>query len=210
MKKILLFFGLIIALFSVFFPDVLALRRGSVSNTAYMREDEGAKQHHWVPIERISSHLRRAVVVAEDGRFYKHDGVDVDELKASVEKNLKKGEYSRGFSTITMQLARNLYLTRDKAIWRKLAELLITLKLELILPKRRILEIYLNVVEWGDHVYGAEAAAHHYFSKSAAALSASEAAFLASILPSPKKWGHYPPGPYVARRMQKIQRLMGQ
>ncbi len=169
----------------------------------------GAVKQVWVPLSRISGTLRKAVVAAEDGTFYAHEGIDFYELRESFKKNLRKGRLARGFSTITMQLARNLYLSPQKTITRKLLEILIALKMEKELSKDRILEIYLNVIEWGKGVYGAEAAARHYFKKSAASLSAEEAVFLAAIIPNPRKWGRQPPGSYVQKRMGVLLSRLG-
>lgn len=162
-----------------------------------------------VPLSRISGPLKQAVITAEDGRFYRHGGVDFHEMRESIKKNRVRGRYVRGFSTITMQVAKNLYLPPHKTLSRKAAEIFIAWHLERKLSKDRILEIYLNVIEWGEGLYGVEAAARYYFKKSAAALSADEAAFLAAILPNPRKWGHWPPGPYVQRRKEVILARMG-
>lgn len=174
-----------------------------------MWQKPGTVAQTWIDLDVMPAALKRAVIAAEDAHFYRHHGVDVGEMKVSWEKNRRKKRYARGFSTITMQLARNLYLAPHKNVVRKAFEVAIALEMEAVLPKDRILEIYLNVVEWGPGVYGAEEAARHYFKKPAAALSPSEAAFLVSILPNPKKWGHWPPGPYVAKRQAAILRRIG-
>ena len=152
-----------------------------------MRADTNPQiMHEWRPLSKISPYLQRAVVGAEDDLFYEHPGYDINAMKRAYEYNLRKKRFARGASTITMQVARNLYLSPDKTILRKLRELIIALKLERELSKDRILEIYLNIVEWGNGIYGAEAAARHYFGKSARDLTAHEAAYLASILPRPR------------------------
>ncbi len=153
-------------------PDVRVLATSNPPTTAFieLRAREARAEgktprrvQRWVRYERISNNLRRAVLVAEDSAFWDHDGVDVEQLKESIEQSLEKGKQLRGGSTITQQLAKNLYLSPSRNPIRKLRELLITRKLEASLTKRRILELYLNVIEWGDGIYGAEAAARTYF-----------------------------------------------
>ncbi len=169
-------------------------------STAFMRarleiiqEDEpGAKlSHRWVPYSRISSHLKRAVVAAEDDKFMDHTGFDWEAMQKAYERNVREGEIVSGASTIPQQLAKNLFLSGSRTWWRKGQEAVITAMLETVLTKHRILEIYLNVAEWGDGVYGAEAAAHYHFGVPAAALTPAQAARLAVMLPSPRS---YPPG----------------
>jgi monofunctional biosynthetic peptidoglycan transglycosylase len=162
-----------------------------------------------MPIGRISAALQSAVVSAEDANFYEHHGVDFREMRESLKKNQRKGKYARGFSTIPMQLAKNLYLTPRKVLARKALEIAVAFEMELVLAKERILELYLNLVEWGPGIYGAEAASRHYFKKPAEALNAREAAFLAAILPNPRRWGRWPPGPYVRKRMDVLQARAG-
>src|SRR5882762_509695 len=142
----------------------------------------------WKNLEEISPHLVHAVLLAEDDQFYNHRGFDLEEIKQAIKINWAKKRYAYGGSTITQQLARTLYLSPRKNIIRKLKEALITVRLERSLSKRRILEIYLNVIEWGRGLYGAEAAARFYYNKSAADLTSDEAVALASILPSPRRW----------------------
>jgi len=158
----------------------------------------------WVPYERISSQLKRAVVAAEDAKFSDHEGFDWEGIQKALEKNQKKGKVVAGGSTITQQLAKNLFLSADKTPWRKAQEAVITLMLEAVWDKRRILEIYLNVVEWGSGVFGAEAAARHYYGVPADRLSAEQAARLAVLLPNPRKFGRLPNSPYLAERTQII------
>lgn len=176
-------------------PDVTELAKRNPRSTALIdaRTAEARKrgrrpspQQYWVPLSQISPHLRRAVIVAEDARFYSHEGFDWEGIKEAALDNLEAGKFKRGGSTITQQLAKNLYLTTRKSLLRKMREALITRTLEHSLTKARILELYLNVVEWGHHVYGAEAAARHHFGKSADALTREEAALLAAILPAPR------------------------
>jgi monofunctional biosynthetic peptidoglycan transglycosylase len=158
----------------------------------------------WVPYERISVHLKRAVIAAEDAKFSEHEGFDWEGIQKALEKNRKKGRIVAGGSTISQQLAKNLFLSGDKTPWRKAQEAVITVMLEAVLDKRRILEIYLNVVEWGEGVFGAEAAARHYYGTSAAQLSAEQAARLAVLLPNPRKFGRLPNSPYLAARSQVV------
>ena len=158
-------------------PDVRALATTNPPTTAFIElraaEARAAGQkprrvQRWIRYEAISNNLRRAVLVAEDDAFWQHDGVDVEQLRKSIESNLEKRKMARGGSTITQQLAKNLYLSPSRSPIRKLREFLIARKLEAALSKRRIFEIYLNVIEWGDGIYGADAAARRYFGKSAA------------------------------------------
>ena len=194
-------------------PDVRALRKENPPTTAFMelraREADKAgkkprKVQRWVPYERISANLKRAVVAAEDAKFSEHEGFDWEGIQKALEKNQKKGRIVAGGSTISQQLAKNLFLSASKTPWRKAQEAVITLMLEAVLDKRRILEIYLNVVEWGNGVFGAEAAARHYYGTSAAQVSAEQAARLAVLLPNPRKFGRLPNSPYLAARSQVI------
>jgi monofunctional biosynthetic peptidoglycan transglycosylase len=158
---------------------------------------------------RISPHLTRAVQVAEDARFWQHEGIDLEQLRESIETNIERGEFARGASTITQQLAKNLYLSPSKNPVRKLRELLIARRLEAELDKRRIFELYLNVIEWGDGIYGAEAAARKYFRKSAAALGPQESALLAAAIVNPRVLDPARPSARLKRRQQMIARRMG-
>lgn len=142
----------------------------------------------WVPYERISMHAKRAVVAAEDDKFIDHEGFDWEGMQKAIEKNQKKGKVVAGGSTISQQLAKNLFLSPSKTPWRKMQEALITLMLESVLEKRRILEIYLNVVEWGNGIFGIEAAAQRYYGIPSAQLNAMQAAHLAVMLPNPRKY----------------------
>jgi monofunctional glycosyltransferase len=199
-------------------PDVRPLRTTNPPTTAFweLRAAEaraaGAmvrREHRWVKADRISPRLMRAVLVSEDGAFWSHDGIDYGELKASVETNLRRWRFARGGSTITQQLAKNLYLSPTKNPLRKLRELVIARRLEAELSKHRILELYLNVVEWGDGVYGAEAASRHHFGKSAAALSPAEAALLAGALVNPRVLVPSRPNARLVRRQATILARMG-
>jgi monofunctional biosynthetic peptidoglycan transglycosylase len=182
-------------------PDVRSLKRTNPKTTAFMqlRADEtraGGKPVHvvqqWVSLDRISPNLREAVLIGEDDAFYQHGGVDWNALRDALTDTVEHGEPLRGASTITQQLAKNLYLSPARNPYRKLEELFITRRLEAELSKRRILELYLNVVEWGDGIWGAEAAARTYFDESAADLSMDESALLAAALMNPRRYnpGH--------------------
>jgi len=143
-------------------------------------------KHRWVDYPNISNHLKRAVVAAEDAKFIDHEGFDWEGIQKAYQKNLKKGKIVAGGSTISQQLAKNLFLSTKRTPWRKIEEAVITVMLETVLSKRRILEIYLNVIEWGNGVFGAEAAARHYYKVSAAKLNANQSAKLAAMVPNPR------------------------
>src|SRR5215216_2404603 len=163
----------------------------------------------WVAYDRISPNLVRAVLAGEDSRFFDHAGFDWEEIKIALEKDWNEGRFKRGASTITQQLAKNLFLSTSKNPIRKLHEAVITKEMEWIVGKRRILELYLNVIEWGDGIYGAEAAARNYFNTSAASLTADQAAFLSAIIPSPNGVLNPKTNPRrVERRRNLIARLM--
>lgn len=143
-------------------------------------------QHQWVPYTKISGNLKRALIAAEDASFVDHEGFDWEGIQKAYEKNMRKGRIVAGGSTISQQLAKNLFLSTRRSPWRKLEEAVITVMLEAVMDKRRIFEIYLNIIEWGDGVFGAEAAAQHYFRVSAAQLTAEQAARLAAMVPNPR------------------------
>jgi monofunctional biosynthetic peptidoglycan transglycosylase len=161
-------------------------------------------RHKWVPYAQISTHLKRAVIAAEDDKFIDHEGFDWEGIQKAIEKNQKKGRVVAGGSTISQQLAKNLFLSAAKTPWRKAQEAIITVWLELLWDKRRILEVYLNVVEWGEGVFGAEAAARRYFDTGAGQLNAAQAARLAVMLPAPRKFEKNPNSAYLDRRSQLI------
>ena len=161
-------------------------------------------QQQWVPYEKISSHLKRAILVAEDDRFVDHEGFDWEGIQKAMDKNQKKGKIVAGGSTISQQLAKNLFLSGERSMLRKSEEALITLMMERILNKERILEIYLNVIEWGDGVFGVEAAARHYFGISAAQLSQEQAAKLAAMVPRPRFYDRNRNAPWLLKKTQII------
>lgn len=158
----------------------------------------------WEPLSRIAPALRRAVVIAEDSNFYHHKGIDWEATWSAMQRDWHRHRFSHGGSTITQQLAKNLYLEPRKTIWRKATEALIALRMEQHLSKARLLELYLNVVEWGRGVYGAEAAAQHYFGKPASDLTIDEAAWMAAILPSPLRYEAHPRARPVVSRASTI------
>lgn len=165
-------------------PDVTHLVAENPAETALMRE-RGGGARTWLPLERVSEHLVHAVVMAEDAGFFHHDGFDYHELREAFRRNWEEGRIVRGASTITQQLAKNLFLSTERTYWRKLKEAVLTYRLESTLSKERILELYLNVIEWGPGVFGAEAASRRVFGKSAETLDVSEAALLAAMIPNP-------------------------
>jgi len=161
-------------------------------------------QQQWVPYSKISSHLKRAILVAEDDTFADHEGFDWEGIQKAMEKNQKKGKVVAGGSTISQQLAKNLFLSGERSMLRKGEEALITLMMERLLDKERILEIYLNVIEWGDGVFGAEAAARHYFGVSATQLSQEQAAKLAAMVPRPRFYDRNRNAPWLLKKTQII------
>ncbi len=161
-------------------------------------------KHRWQDYEKIAGQLKRAVIAAEDDKFVDHEGFDWEGMQKALEKNRKKGKVVAGGSTISQQLAKNLFLSPSKTPWRKVQEAVITLMLEAVWDKRRILEVYLNSVEWGDGVFGAEAAARRYYNISAGQLSAEQAARLAVMLPAPRRYEKNPYSAFVNERTQII------
>ena len=168
------------------------------------KNPQAALKQQWLPYAKISLPLKRAVVAAEDDKFIDHEGFDWDGIQKALEKNEKNGKVVAGGSTISQQLAKNLFLSASKTPWRKAQEAIITVWLELLWNKKRILEVYLNVVEWGDGVFGAEAAAQRYYKVGAGQLSAEQAARLAVMLPAPRKFEKNPYSAYLNGRTQAI------
>lgn len=165
-------------------------------------------QQQWVPYAKISNYLKRAVIAAEDSKFVEHEGFDWVGIETAFEKNLKKGKIVAGGSTISQQLAKNLFLSGHRTPWRKAQEAVITFMLEKLMSKRRILEIYLNVIEWGDGVFGAQAAAKHYFHISASALAPAQAARLAAMIPNPRFYDLHRSTRFLNRHSATIQARM--
>lgn len=214
-KSVVYAIALLVASQYVLLPNnsLQDLRKENPGRTALMEQriDEaeaaGKKfslQQSWVPLSRISPHLLHAVITSEDGTFYEHAGIDWYELEESIEKNMEKGKPARGGSTITQQLSKNLFFSTSKSYGRKAKELIVALRMERQLSKKRILELYLNIIEWGDGVFGAEAAARKYFGKSAALLSRDEAARMAAVIPSPLRHAPNSGSAYVLRRSSLI------
>ena len=158
------------------------------------------QQRVWVDYARISPNLKRAVVTSEDARFLEHEGVDWEAMQRAYHDNLRRGRPARGGSTISQQLAKNLFLSSRRSYLRKAQEVVITFMIEALWDKRRILEVYLNVVEWGDGIFGAEAGARHYFGVSAAALDPEQAATMAAMLPSPRFFDRHREAPFLGER----------
>jgi monofunctional biosynthetic peptidoglycan transglycosylase len=199
-------------------PDVRPLRTSNPTTTAFIElraRDARAsgrtprRFQQWVGYGRLSQDLKRAVLVAEDDAFWQHDGIDYEQLQQSLQLDWARGRFVRGGSTITQQLAKNLYLSPSKNPVRKLSELIIARRLEAELKKSRILELYLNVIEWGDGIYGAEAAARTYFHASAASLGAEESAWLAASIVNPRVANPSRRNARLIRRQQLILRRMG-
>ncbi|TLS66199.1 monofunctional biosynthetic peptidoglycan transglycosylase [Mariprofundus erugo] len=198
------------------FMQVLSWRHDTPAMSAFMLQDLQNRQlsnpnadlsQHVVAYDHISPRLKRAVIAAEDASFVQHHGFDLDGIQLALEKNLKAGRIRAGGSTITQQLAKNLFLSGERSLWRKVEESVFTVMLEATLSKQRILELYLNYAEWGNGIYGAEAAARHYYGIPASMLSVRQAARLAAILPNPRYYdGHHTR--WIARRTHTIARYM--
>jgi monofunctional glycosyltransferase len=218
------FRGLLVRMLAVFasvlagyhgwiYLQVLQLREHNPHTTAFMERGlerlrsynpMARLQHHWVSYEQISGHLKSAVIAAEDQRFLDHDGFDLEAIHEAYETNASRGRIRHGASTISQQLARNLFLSPRRTYVRKAQEAVITMMIEHVLSKRRILEIYLNVIEWGNGIYGAEAAAQHYYGVTAADLEPEEAARLAAMIPSPRLYTSNLSTPYLEQRTQTL------
>jgi len=168
------------------------------------QDPQAELKKQWVTYDRISRHLKHAIIAAEDAKFVDHEGFDWEGIQHAIEKNQKKGRVVAGGSTISQQLAKNLFLTPAKTPWRKAEEAVITLMLETVWSKQRIFEVYLNVIEWGNGVFGAEAAARHYYGVAAAQLSREQAARLAGMVPSPRFYDRHRNAPGLARKTAAI------
>ena len=201
-----------------FLGNILYLNYTNPASTAFMegrlealraKNPKAALRHHWVSYERISPHLKRAVVVAEDAKFLDHEGFDWEAIQKAMTKNEQRKKVVAGASTISQQLAKNLFLSGERSWLRKGQEAIITWMMERTLSKRRILELYLNVAEWGEGVFGAEAAARYHFGVSASALGPEQSAYLAAVLPSPRRYERARVTPYIAGRVDTILARMG-
>ena len=219
-SRLLLALVLLVLFYQVWvFLHIVWWRTHNPETTAFMearlevlreKNPKASIQHRWVPYDRISRNLKRAVVAAEDSRFTQHQGFDWEGIRHAYEKNLKKGRIVAGGSTISQQLAKNLFLSTRKTPWRKAQEAAITVMLESVMSKRRILEIYLNMIEWGNGVFGAEAASRHYYGTSASNLSAWQAAALAATIPNPRYYDSHRNSRYLARHTGVIVKRMHQ
>lgn len=199
------------------YPDVSILKKYNPKTTAFMeyRKEQWAEKgirrtinHRWVKMKKVSPYLVKAVIIAEDDKFWKHDGFDFDAMKKALEKDIAHGKLKAGGSSISQQLAKNLYLSPSKNPIRKIKEAILTWRIEKALSKKRIMEIYLNVAEWGDGVFGIDAAARHHYGKKAYSLSAQEAVRLACVLPNPIIFNPLSDSPYVKKRSRAIYRVM--
>ncbi len=210
--------GIVVYLGQFFYtPDLSYLADEDPAPTAFMihRREAAAAQgkrldinRQWVPYHRISPVLRKAVVLTEDGLFWDHEGFDVRAIKAAIETDLREGRPKFGGSTISQQLTKNLFLSPSKNPFRKLKEAILTWRLERTISKERILELYLNSIEWGDGIFGVEAASKHYFGVSAAYLTLEQAARLAVVIPNPRKLKADGDGAYVIRRARWVQKVL--
>jgi monofunctional biosynthetic peptidoglycan transglycosylase len=220
-RQIIIFSFAAFAVFIAFqflYPDVSSLQKENPKKTAFMkyREEEWAKegkkyriQQTWVPYRAISPYLIKAVLIGEDDKFWQHEGFDYEAMQKAIEKDIKAKKFKLGGSTISQQLAKNLYLSPSKNPVRKIREAIITWRMERAVSKKRILEIYLNIAEWGDRgIFGIEAAARHYYGKSAASLGPEEAARLAAVLPNPRKFNPLGTSRYVVNRANLIYNIM--
>src|SRR4030066_1451841 len=209
--------GLLSLLYFLWMPDLSKLKKENPKKTALIEYREKASKEkgkpykifqRWVPFSKISSYLVKAVLIAEDDKFWRHEGFDYEAIQKAIEKDLKARKFKAGGSTITQQLARNLYLSPEKSLARKISEAIITWRMEKVLSKKRILELYLNVAEWGEGIFGVEAASRHYFGKSSSELPLPERARLASVLPNPRKYNPVGDQRYVINRSDLIYSIM--
>jgi monofunctional biosynthetic peptidoglycan transglycosylase len=208
---------LVFILYSLLMPDISKWKTENPKKTAFMEYREkqwkekgkGINIHQiWVPLSNISPYLIKAVLIAEDDKFWGHEGFDYEAIRKAIERDLKAKRLKFGGSTLSQQLARNLYLSPEKSLLRKMSEALITWRMEKVLSKRRILELYLNVVEWGEGIFGIEAASRHYYGKPSSQLTPVEATRLAAILPSPKRYNPLGDQRYVTTRANDIYNIM--
>ncbi len=224
LKNILILLTLLVIVYLVIdvgryfvFPNIASLKENKPGKTAFMEyreemwQEKGIEKkikNTWVPLSRISPYVVKAVIIAEDDKFWSHEGFDFEAMQQALEKDIKKKKFQAGGSTISQQLAKNLYLSPSKNPVRKIKEAIITWRMEKELPKKRIIELYLNVAEMGDGVFGVEAAAQTHYQKHASGLTAREAATLASILPNPRRYKPNGASLYVENRSERIYRIM--
>lgn len=199
------------------YPSVASLKKGRPEKTSFMKyrekiwQEKGIKRkitNIWVPLSAVSPYVMKAVIIAEDDKFWSHEGFDFEAMQKALEKDIKKKKFKAGGSTISQQLAKNLYLSPSKNPIRKIKEAILTWRLERNLSKRRIMELYLNVAEWGDGIYGIEAAARKHFGKSASGLTAREAATLAAVIPNPRRYRTDGTSRYVGNQSERIFQIM--
>ena len=199
------------------YPNVAFLKKSCPQKTAFMEyrekvwREKGIKKkitNIWVPLSRVSPYVMKAVIIAEDDKFWSHEGFDFEAMQKAMEQDIKKKKFRAGGSTISQQLAKNLYLSPAKNPVRKIKEAVLTWRLERQLSKRRIMELYLNVAEWGDGIFGIEAAARKYYGKSADALTAREAATLAAVIPNPRRYRTDGTSRYVGNQSERIYQIM--
>ncbi len=215
---IVLFFLVLLPIaYLLMMPDLSKLKKENPKKTALMEyrekklKEKGRKykiDQSWTPFSKISPYLVKAVLIAEDDKFWNHEGFDYEAIQKAIEKDLKAKKFKFGGSTITQQLARNLFLSPEKSLIRKTSEAVITWRMEKTLSKKRILELYLNVAEWGEGIFGVEAASRHYFGKSSSELAPQEAARLAAILPNPRRYSPMGDQRYVVNRSNLIYNIM--
>ena len=215
-----IYYSMVALLSLLLFPfdaDLSNLKKEDPKKTALMEYREMAFKEkrktyriyqRWVSLSKISPYLIKAVLIAEDDKFWKHEGFDYEAIQKAIEKDLKARKFKFGGSTITQQLARNLYLSPEKILIRKISEAIITWRMERVLSKKRILELYLNVVEWGEGIFGAEAASRYYYGKSSSELTPQEAARLAAVLPNPRRYNPAGDQRYVINRSDLIYNIM--
>jgi len=199
------------------YPNVANLKKNRPEKTAFMKyrekiwQEKGIKRkitNIWVPLSSVSPYVMKAVIIAEDDKFWSHEGFDFEAMQKALEKDIKKKKFKVGGSTISQQLAKNLYLSPSKNPVRKIKEAILTWRIERQLSKRRIMELYLNVAEWGDGIYGIEAAARKHYGKNAAGLTAREAAILAAVIPNPRRYRTDGTSSYVGNQSERIYQIM--
>lgn len=213
LRSVKLFFSLLFLYQVWLFAHVCWWVKFNPSSSAFMdtrleimqgKNPDAELRQQWVPYARISDNLKRALIAAEDARFVDHVGFDWEGIQKAYEKDLRKGKIVAGGSTISQQLAKNLFLSTRRTPWRKMEETVITLMLEAVMDKERIFEIYLNVIEWGNGVFGAEAAARHYYQVSASQLTSDQAAKLAAMVPNPRYYDNHRDAPGMLRKTDII------
>ena len=212
-RGLVLVLGLTLLYFAWVFTHVLWWNFVNPSSSAFMadrlevlqeKNPKAKLSHQWVPYKKISMNLKRAVVAAEDANFMEHEGFDWDAIQKAYAKNIKKGRVVAGGSTISQQLAKNMFLSPKRSAVRKVEEAIITVMIETVMSKQRIFEIYLNIIEWGNGVFGCEAAARHYFNTSAARLDAWDAARMAAMIPNPRYYDRNRNTPYLKKKITLI------